>query len=325
MNNKFIGNNEDFKNIETGKGLLPTGSDNIQYDDEEEAVRKLEEIFEGHVVADGDSYIKRMERSYALNWSLDPINLNSLTLEWKLGKPRNIFSKSEVWSRIDGYSRMFDYNFKEIGGTFSIDGSSSNDEYLYQAENSYLLFSGGKNRMSSGSRDALVNNVDMRISERRGELSSVIWGEVINRVNDANDTNDRLEYPWIHLAAGFLLANLRNGNTPYSLLSWDENSWLWIKALLGRRHFDHFMEEKKNCTEKLKLTWNNQEKNMLQGMLDNSEMDYIINNVLWANGRLIYFGFCEGKDWRNNPSKTILTEDFANELKELYYRNGKVW
>jgi hypothetical protein len=43
-------------------------------------------------------------------------------------------------------------------------------------------------------------------------------------------------------------------------------------------------------------------------------LDYIVNNILWANNKLKFFGSCEWKD--GNPSKQILSEHFANELSK---------
>ena len=113
------------------------------------------------------------------------------------------------------------------------------------------------------------------------------------------------------------MTNLEKWKSPYFGLSWDENSGLWVKALLGKRHFDHFMEEKKNCIKELETVSSKWEKRPLEDMLASCELDYIFHNVLWANSHLKYFGSCEGsnnQDWITNPSNIILSEKFADRL-----------
>ena len=139
--------------------------------------------------------------------------------------------------------------------------------------------------------------------------------DVINKINDADD---RLDYPWIYQAAALLLTDFKKWS-PYSSFPWKENLGVWIKALLGKRHFENFIEEKKNCIKELTTVSSWWEKRALQDMLASCEMDYIFHNVLWANN-IRYFGDREGsngQDWERNPTNLILSEKFANELKWL--------
>ncbi len=125
-------------------------------------------------------------------------------------------------------------------------------------------------------------------------------------------------------AAALLLANIQKWGSPYRGLSGQENSWLWIKVILGDAHYEQFLRDKQKCINKLKNAW--KEKDQIQDVLATCEMDYIINNVTWANWKLEFFGSHEWrwipwKEWTNyvpNPSKRLLSEKFANELKSSY-------
>ena len=125
-------------------------------------------------------------------------------------------------------------------------------------------------------------------------------------------------------AAALLLANVQKWGSPYRGLSGEENSWLWIKVILGNNHYEQFLRDKQKCINKLKAAW--KEKDQIQDVLATCEVDYIINNVTWANWKLEFFGSHEwrwipGKEWTNyipNPSKRLLSEKFANELKSSY-------
>ena len=126
-------------------------------------------------------------------------------------------------------------------------------------------------------------------------------------------------------AAALLLANIQKWSSPYRGLSWMENSWLWVKVILGNLHYEQFLRDKQKCINNLKKNW--KEKDQIQDVLATCEMDYIINNITWANWKLPYFG---SHEWRwipgneentnyiPNPSKIILSEKFANELKNSY-------
>ena len=139
-------------------------------------------------------------------------------------------------------------------------------------------------------------------------------------VNNINNANDRLDYPWIYQAAALLLIDLKKWS-PYFSFPWKDNSGLWVKALLGKKHFEQFVKEKENCIKELETVSSKWEKRPLEDMLASCELDYIFHNVLWANSHLKYFGSCEGsnnQDEITNPSNLILSETFANKLRWLY-------
>jgi len=125
-------------------------------------------------------------------------------------------------------------------------------------------------------------------------------------------------------AAALLLANIQCWWSPYRGLTEYENKWLWVKTILWNKHYEIFMATKqKFIREKLKNAWKN--KDQLQSVLATCEMDYIINNVTWANWKLPFWckeiRWIPGKKNTNywpNPSKIILSEKFGNELKSSY-------
>ena len=145
--------------------------------------------------------------------------------------------------------------------------------------------------------------------------------KVLSRVQNAND---RMGDPWIYQAAALLLANIEKWWSPYRWLAGNENSGLWVKALLGKAHYEQFMRDKQACINDLKKAGS--EKAQIQDVLATCEMDYIINNVSWANWKLKYFGCHEwrwipgenGTDYVDNPSKRILSNQFADKLKWAY-------
>ena len=128
----------------------------------------------------------------------------------------------------------------------------------------------------------------------------------------------------IHKAAALLLANIEKWASPYRWLSGKENSGLWVRVLLGDAHYEQFMRDKQKCINDLKKE--PKEKDQIQDVLATCEMDYIINNVTWANWKLGYFGSHEkrwipGKDdtdYIDNPSKRLLSDQFASKLKWSY-------
>lgn len=125
-------------------------------------------------------------------------------------------------------------------------------------------------------------------------------------------------------AAALLLANIQKWSSPYRGLSEYENQWLWVKTILWNDHYNIYMEKRKECIDAIKTAW--KEKEQLQSTLATSEMDYIVNNITWANWKLM-FG-CKEERWRPgnkdntkyvpNPSKMILSEKFAKELDTAY-------
>ena len=126
-------------------------------------------------------------------------------------------------------------------------------------------------------------------------------------------------------AAALLLANIQKWSSPYRGLSWEENSWLWVKVILGNLHYGQFLRDKQKCIHDLKNAW--KEKDQIQDVLATCEMDYIMNNVNWANWKLKYFGSHEWRwipgnedntNYKPNPSKILLSEKFSKELKNAY-------
>lgn len=128
----------------------------------------------------------------------------------------------------------------------------------------------------------------------------------------------------VHKAAALLLANIEKWASPYRWLAWEENSGLWVRVLLGDDHYAQFMRDKLKCINDLKK--DPKEKDQIQDVLATCEMDYIINNVSWANWKLKYFGSHEwrwipgeeGTDYIDNPSKRLLSDKFASTLKWSY-------
>lgn len=128
----------------------------------------------------------------------------------------------------------------------------------------------------------------------------------------------------IHKAAALLLANIEKWSSPYRWLSGEENSGLWVRVLLWDAHYEEFMRDKQKCINDLKKE--PKEKDQIQDVLATCEMDYIINNINWANWKLGYFGshearwipWKEGTNYIDNPSKRLLSDQFANKLKWSY-------
>ena len=128
----------------------------------------------------------------------------------------------------------------------------------------------------------------------------------------------------IHKAAALLLANIEKWASPYRWLAGEENSGLWVRVLLWDDHYAQFMRDKQKCINDLRK--DPKEKDQIQDVLATCEMDYIINNVSWANWKLGYFGSHEwrwlpgeeGTDYIDNPSKRLLSDQFASKLKWSY-------
>ena len=142
--------------------------------------------------------------------------------------------------------------------------------------------------------------------------------QVLARVRNAKD---RMWDPWIYQAAWLLLANIEKWWSPYRWLVWHENEWLWVKALLGNAHYEQFLRDKQKCIDAF---WTEENKDKLQDALANSEMTYIINNIYWKDWWLLFWShesrWIPGKDGTNyieNPSKKILSEQFAKKLEDL--------
>ena len=170
-------------------------------------------------------------------------------------------------------------------------------------------------KLNGNNFEFTADNVQKKIKEYLWKLKfdENMKQDIINSIDEAND---RLDYPWIYQAAALLLFDSEKWN-PYSSFPWKENSGLWVKALLGKRHFENFIEEKKNCIKEQEIASNKWERRSLEDILASCELDYIYHNVLWANSDFRFFGNREGshnQDGITNPSNLILSEKFADEL-----------
>ncbi len=111
-------------------------------------------------------------------------------------------------------------------------------------------------------------------------------------------------------AAAFLLMNIEKWGSPYRGLEMYENSWLWVKVLLGKDYYDQFMVDKKNCIDDIQNgSW--VDRSALQDVLSTCEMDYIINNIRWSNWKMKYFWFHDNLSWR------LLSNEFVGRLSSL--------
>lgn len=150
------------------------------------------------------------------------------------------------------------------------------------------------------------------------------WKSYKNFIEDLAKPNGPRSKDNIHKAAAILLANIEKWASPYRWLAGEENSGLWVRVLLWDDHYNQFMRDKQKCINDLQNAW--KEKDQIQDVLATCEMDYIINNVSWGNWKLKYFGCHEwrwipgkdGTDYIDNPSKRLLSNQFADKLKWAY-------
>ena len=156
-------------------------------------------------------------------------------------------------------------------------------------------------------------------------FARILWWKSYKQfIDDLNKPNISRSKDDIHKAAALLLANIEKWASPYRWLAGKENSGLWVRVLLGDAHYEQFMRDKQKCINDLKKE--PKEKDQIQDVLATCEMDYIINNINWANWKLKYFGSHEwrwipgkeGTDYIDNPSKRLLSDQFANKLKWSY-------
>ena len=147
---------------------------------------------------------------------------------------------------------------------------------------------------------------------------------ITNRVKNAQD---RMWDPDIYKAAALLLANFEKWWSPYRGLAAQENSWLWVKALLWKAHYEQFMKDKaklikaRNDAE----SWGDWDKKWLNETLAVCEWKYIINNIRWSYKWLIVWSYEERwipwKDdtkYIDNPAKRLLSDQFADKLESAY-------
>ena len=156
-------------------------------------------------------------------------------------------------------------------------------------------------------------------------FAKILWWKSYKQfITDLAKPNVSRSKDDIHKAAALLLANIEKWASPYRWLAGEENSWLWVRVLLWDAHYAQFMRDKQKCINDLKK--DPKEKDQIQDVLATCEMDYIINNVNWANWKLKYFGshewrwipWEEGTDYIDNPSKRLLSDKFASTLKWSY-------
>ncbi len=154
---------------------------------------------------------------------------------------------------------------------------------------------------------------------------------VLNRVANATD---RMWDPGIYQAAALLLANYEKWWSPYRGLTAQENSWLWVKALLWKAHYAQFMKDK---AELIKArddaeNWGPWDKKGLNETLAACEMKYIINNIRWSYRWLIVWSYEDrwipwesNTNYVDNPAKRLLSDQFANKLESAYKWRFNKW
>lgn len=147
---------------------------------------------------------------------------------------------------------------------------------------------------------------------------------VKQRVENATD---RMWDPWLYQAAALLLANFEKWGSPYRGLSAQENSWLWVKALLWKAHYEQFMRDKAKLSKARDdaEAWWSGDKKWLNETLAVCEWKYIINNIRWSYKWLITWSYEErwipwedGTNYIDNPAKRLLSDQFAKKLEDAY-------
>ena len=123
-------------------------------------------------------------------------------------------------------------------------------------------------------------------------------------------------------AAAFLLMNIEKWGSPYRGLERYENSWLWVKVLLGEQKYNQFLRDKQQCIDSIEIaSWT--ERKQLQDILARIEVDYIVNDIRWLNKHLRFWFFAQDRERTfsdelvENPSKKILPSRFADRLDSL--------
>ncbi len=154
---------------------------------------------------------------------------------------------------------------------------------------------------------------------------------ITNRVKNAKD---RMWDPDIYKAAALLLANFEKWWSPYRGLAAQENSWLWVKALLWKAHYEQFMRDKAKLIKARDdaENWGDWDKKWLNETLAVCEWKYIINNIRWSYGWLIVWSYEkrgipweDGTNYIDNPAKKLLSDQFANKLESAYKWRFNKW
>ena len=147
---------------------------------------------------------------------------------------------------------------------------------------------------------------------------------VLDRVKNAKD---RMWDPGIYQAAALLLANFEKWWSPYRGLAAKENSWLWVKALLWKAHFEQFMKDKDELINARDAAenWGEWDKKWLNETLAVCEWKYIINNIRWSYGWLVVWSYEkrwipweDNTNYIDNPAKRLLSDQFASKLETAY-------
>ena len=157
-------------------------------------------------------------------------------------------------------------------------------------------------------------------------IQTIYWKSYRDFLKDLFDKKWEPSITEKRKAAALLLANIQKWDSPFRGLSDFENKWFWVKAILWEAHYNLFMSDRKKCLDKIKQAWDDKEQ--YQAWFATCEMDYIINNVCGSDGKIEFFGsheerkinWDESTNYVPNPSKRILSEKFANEL-----RNSRKW
>lgn len=166
--------------------------------------------------------------------------------------------------------------------------------------------------------------------------AKIQWWESLQRIvlNRVANATDRMWDPGIYQAAALLLANYEKWWSPYRGLTAQENSWLWVKALLWKAHYAQFMKDK---AELIKArddaeNWGPWDKKGLNETLAVCEMKYIINNIRWSYRWLIVWSYEDrwipwesNTNYVDNPSKRLLSDQFANKLESAYKWRFNKW
>jgi len=158
------------------------------------------------------------------------------------------------------------------------------------------------------------------------------WKSLKWIVESRLNNNPKLQqWEELYQTAALLLANIEKWWWPYRWLKWKDNSGVWVKALLWEDHYNLFMKDKEKLISILKT--NPKNKDQLQDKLARCEMEYIVNNVQWANGGFDMWSNEErglpdwtDESWKDlfkckyidNPAKRILSNQFADKLNSAY-------
>ena len=154
---------------------------------------------------------------------------------------------------------------------------------------------------------------------------------ITDRVANAQD---RMWDPELYQAAALLLANFEKWGSPYRWLATEENKWLRVKALLWKAHYQQFMRDKAKLIKARDdaENWGPWDKKWLNETLAACEMKYIINNIRWSYRWLIVWSYEdrwipweENTDYIDNPSKRLLSDQFANKLESAYKWRFNKW